>query len=91
MHLLTLCVVVLSALFGGVAHAQESGLPIAISAGLSHGGWPDRISLDVPPAPNDAGPRVALAASHTVVDGVVGSGWTLEAGSVIVRQSTAAA
>src|SRR5262245_47676907 len=70
------------------AAAAPADGPPSPPAGIASGSWPDSIRLELPPAPAGTVPEVALVASHHVTDGIVGSGWSLEAGGVITRHSS---
>jgi len=67
--------------------AEEGGRTVAADPGLAFGDWGERVVLDLPPAARDTKPEVVLVASHRAVDTEVGSGWRLQATSVIRRRS----
>ncbi len=62
--------------------------PISFDTGLATGSWPDSVEIDLPPAPRGSAPSVQLVADHGTVEGELGSGWRLVAGSKITRHST---
>lgn len=69
------------------ARAEEGGRTVAADPGLAFGDWGERVVLDLPPAARGTKPDVVLVASHRAVDTEVGSGWRLQATSVIRRRS----
>ena len=69
------------------AAGPDIGAPIEISNGMANGGFPDRLDIELPSAPNGTTPSLAIIADHTANDGVLGQGFVLAGGSAIRRSS----
>lgn len=81
------CSFILLVMFGSLARAEEGGRTVVADPGLAFGDWGERVTLDLPPAALGTKPDVSLVASHQAKDTEVGTGWRLQATSVIRRRS----
>ena len=53
---------------------------------LQRGTWQHQVAIDLPPAPNNHAPRVAVVADHRAVGGILGHGWVIQSFSTIKRK-----
>jgi RHS repeat-associated protein len=81
------CAFILLVMLGSPVRAEVGGRTVAADPGLAFGDWGERVTLDLPPAARGTKPDVSLVASHHAKDTEVGSGWRLQATSVIRRRS----
>lgn len=72
----------ISAVAGGQSLAQTGSVDIPPTY---NGNWNDQIDIALPTSPGSATPNVALLHQHNISDGVLGTGFSLAATSVITR------
>lgn len=67
--------------------AGEPRDPVVANTGLHMGGYPDSVEIEVPPAPNDTVPSLAIVHDHRSRDSGLGVGFYLSHEAAISRQS----
>ncbi len=78
---------VVTALVASAAVATTaSAVDLSQQPALQKGRWTHAVPIELPPAPRDLVPSLALAADHGVPDGPLGANWSLAGASRIERR-----
>ncbi len=72
----------------GLASPETLSDSVPDRSGVSRGSWSDSVAIDVPQGKAGHGPRVAVVASPSVSNGILGSGWMLNASESVRRRSS---